>query len=85
MRLHKFLLGDSLVWNPFCPLSLSFCFLHSAGDPKSEQTDLSHPSNNNGPVVPTQEQKTNDMTAEHTEQDADDEAAEDTDDTWLFF
>lgn len=52
-----------------------------AGDPKSEQTDLSHPSNNNGPVVPTQEQKTNDMTAEHTEQDADDEAAEDTDDT----
>uniref|UniRef100_A0A665XBG9 (E3-independent) E2 ubiquitin-conjugating enzyme n=1 Tax=Echeneis naucrates TaxID=173247 RepID=A0A665XBG9_ECHNA len=51
---------------------------------KSEQTDSSH-SNNNGPVVPSQNpsdpQNTNDTSAEHGEQDADDEAAEDTDDT----
>ncbi|XP_029367677.1 ubiquitin-conjugating enzyme E2O [Echeneis naucrates] len=54
------------------------------GEHKSEQTDSSH-SNNNGPVVPSQNpsdpQNTNDTSAEHGEQDADDEAAEDTDDT----
>ncbi|XP_053275155.1 (E3-independent) E2 ubiquitin-conjugating enzyme UBE2O [Pleuronectes platessa] len=51
---------------------------------KSEQTDSSHPNNNNGPVVsipnPPDSQNT-DTPAEHGEQDADDEAAEDTDDT----
>lgn len=50
-----------------------------------EQADLSHPNNNNGPVTSTQNpldsQNTNDNFAEHGEQDADDEAAEDTDDT----
>lgn len=55
------------------------------GEHKSEQTDTSHPNNNNGPVVPFQNppdsQNTYDPSAEHGEQDADDEAAEDTDDT----
>ncbi|XP_078135799.1 ubiquitin-conjugating enzyme E2O isoform X1 [Sander vitreus] len=57
----------------------------SQGEHKSEQTDTSHPNNNNGPVVPFQNppgsQNTYDPSAEHGEQDADDEAAEDTDDT----
>lgn len=60
-------------------------FYLSPGEHKSEQTDSSHPNNNNGPVVPVQNaadpQNTNDTSAEHGEQDADDEAAEDTDDT----
>lgn len=54
------------------------------GENKCEQTDSSHP-NNNGPVVSIPNapdaQNTNDGSAEHAEQDADDEAAEDTDDT----
>lgn len=53
-------------------------------EPKGEHTELSH-SNNNGPVAPTENpaepQTTTDTSAETTEQDADDEAAEDTDDT----
>ncbi|KAM4750591.1 ubiquitin-conjugating enzyme E2O isoform 2-T2 [Anableps anableps] len=53
------------------------------GEHKSEQTDSSHL--NNGPVIPGQNpvdpKTTNDNTAEHGEQDADDEGAEDTDDT----
>lgn len=61
-----------------------FCFCLSPGEHKSEQTDSSH-SSNNGPVVPIQtpsdSQNTIDTSAEHGEQDADDEAAEDTDDT----
>lgn len=50
-------------------------------DHKLEQTDSSHPSNNNGPVASALEQNTNDTAMEPTEQDADDEAADDTDDT----
>lgn len=60
-------------------------FYLSPGEHKVEQADLSHPNNNNGPVTSTQNpldsQNTNDSLAEHGEQDADDEAAEDTDDT----
>ncbi|XP_010795243.1 E2/E3 hybrid ubiquitin-protein ligase UBE2O-like, partial [Notothenia coriiceps] len=56
------------------------------GEQKSEQSDPSNPNNNNGHVVPGQNpadsQNPNDSSAEHGEQDADDEAAEDTDDTW---
>lgn len=63
-------------------------FYLSPGEHKSEQTDSSHP-NNNGPVVPIQNpadpQNANDNLAEHGEQDADDEAAEDTDDTRSVF
>ncbi|XP_035492466.2 (E3-independent) E2 ubiquitin-conjugating enzyme UBE2O isoform X1 [Scophthalmus maximus] len=52
------------------------------GEHKSEQTDSSHPNNNNGPVASVLDsENTNDASAEHGEQDADDEAAEDTDDT----
>ncbi|KAL3066826.1 hypothetical protein OYC64_016722 [Pagothenia borchgrevinki] len=55
------------------------------GEHKSEQDDPSNPNNNNGHVVPGQNpadsQNPNDSSAEHGEQDADDEAAEDTDDT----
>ncbi|XP_071391309.1 (E3-independent) E2 ubiquitin-conjugating enzyme [Centroberyx affinis] len=55
------------------------------GEHKSEQTDSSHPNNNNGPVEPAQNpqdsQNPADGWAEPGEQDADDEAAEDTDDT----
>lgn len=47
----------------------------SLGEHKTEQT--SQP-NNNGPVAPAQH---TDTSAEPGEQDADDEAAEDTDDT----
>lgn len=50
------------------------------GENKSEQTEPSHP-NNNGPVNLTDTKNTGDTAAEHGEQDADDEAAEDTDDT----
>lgn len=58
-------------------------FYLSPGEHKSEQADSSHPNNNNGPVVqnPADAQNINDTSAEHGEQDADDEAAEDTDDT----
>jgi len=55
----------------------------SPGEHRSEPTDSSHP--NNGSVAPIQNppdsQNTIDPSAEHGEQDADDEAAEDTDDT----
>ncbi|KAI4832144.1 hypothetical protein KUCAC02_015120 [Chaenocephalus aceratus] len=55
------------------------------GEHKSEQDDPSNPNNNNSHVVPGQNpadsQNPNDSSAEHGEQDADDEAAEDTDDT----
>lgn len=57
----------------------------SPAEPKGEHAELSH-SNNNGPVAPTEnpaepQTATDHTSAETTEQDADDEAAEDTDDT----
>lgn len=59
----------------------SLCF--PTGDHKSEQTDSPHL--NNGPVTagqnPVDSKSSNDNAAEHGEQDADDEGAEDTDDT----
>lgn len=59
-------------------------FYLSLGEHKSEQTESSHP-NNNGPAAPIQNppgaHNTHETLAEPAEQDADDEAADDTDDT----
>lgn len=59
---------------------LAHLFVFPPGEHKSEQTEPAHP-NNNGPVNPTDFKNTGNTAAEHGEQDADDEAAEDTDDT----
>lgn len=62
-----------------------FVHVFSPGEHKSEAAETQHPNNNNGPVAPLQNQldpqNTNNAASEHVEQDADDEAAEDTDDT----
>lgn len=71
------------VNNPFLNLFIFFTLFLPVGEHRSEQTDSNHPNNNNGPAVPVQNapDSQNDASAEHGEQDADDEAAEETDDT----